>query len=88
MNVDWRSHPDNIGHFYFTGCFRCHDDQHLSKAGKAITKDCHTCHDVLGEQAGRSVMPSEPKNEFQHPVDIGDLRAMTCADCHTGKPMS
>src|ERR1043166_4131633 len=88
MNVDWRTHPDNIGHFYFTGCFRCHDDQHVSKGGKAITKDCHACHDVLSEQSGGSVMLREPKNEFQHPVDIGDLRSMTCADCHTGKPMS
>src|SRR6185436_3124974 len=27
MKVDWRTHPDNIGHFYSVGCFRCHDDQ-------------------------------------------------------------
>lgn len=89
MRVDWRTHPDNIGHFYYVGCFRCHDDQHVAaKGGKSITKDCHACHDVLSEEAGGSVMFSEPKNEFQHPVDLGDLRALTCADCHTGKPMS
>ncbi len=87
MNVDWRTHPDNIGHFYFIGCFRCHDDQHTSKAGKTIPKDCHICHDVLGEQQAGNIMFEVPKNEFQHPVDLGDMRAVSCTDCHTGKPM-
>jgi hypothetical protein len=89
MRVDWRTHPDNIGHFYFLGCFRCHDDQHTTTAGnKSIPKDCHICHDVLSEDVGGSPMFTMPKNEFQHPVDLGDLTAVTCADCHTGKPMS
>jgi nitrate/TMAO reductase-like tetraheme cytochrome c subunit len=87
MKVDWRTHPDNIGHFYFTGCFRCHDNQHVDKAGKAVTKDCHICHDVLSEAQAGAPMFELPKNDFQHPVDIGDLQAMTCADCHSGKSM-
>jgi hypothetical protein len=28
-----------------------------------------------------------PKKEFTHPIDLGDLTAVTCADCHTGKGM-
>jgi nitrate/TMAO reductase-like tetraheme cytochrome c subunit len=88
MKVDWRTHPDNIGHFYSLGCFRCHDNQHKSKSGKVIAKDCHICHDVLSEAVSGSPMFSMPKNEFQHPVDLGDMTAVTCADCHTGKPMS
>jgi ribosomal protein S27E len=87
MKVDWRTHPDNIGHFYSLGCFRCHDNQHVSKSGKVIAKDCHICHDVLSEAVSGSPMFSMPKNEFQHPVDLGDMTAVTCADCHTGKPM-
>jgi nitrate/TMAO reductase-like tetraheme cytochrome c subunit len=87
MKVDWRTHPDNIGHFYFTGCFRCHDNQHADKAGKVVSKDCHICHDVLSEAQGGAPMFELPKNDFQHPVDIGDLQAMTCADCHSGKSM-
>jgi len=87
MKVDWRTHPDNIGHFYFTGCFRCHDNQHADKAGKTVSKDCHICHDVLSEAQAGTPMFEQPKNEFQHPVDIGDLQAMTCADCHSGKSM-
>lgn len=87
MRVDWRTHPDNIGHFYTTGCFRCHDDQHVSKTGKKITKDCNVCHDVLGQKEASTVMISAPEAKFQHPVDLGDLREVTCAECHTGSAM-
>jgi hypothetical protein len=87
MKTDWRTHPDNIGHFYFTGCFRCHDDQHVSKTGKRIVKDCTICHDVLGQKEAGVQMIASPELSFQHPVDLGDLREMTCADCHTGSAM-
>jgi hypothetical protein len=79
MRVDWRTHPDNLGHFASMGCFRCHDDQHVSKDGKRISKDCQICHTVLPEGNSKAV--------FEHPVDIGDLRAVNCADCHTGGGM-
>jgi hypothetical protein len=47
MNVQWGTYPNNIGHTYFPGCFRCHDDQHASAAGKTITQDCNSCHQLL-----------------------------------------
>jgi len=25
MKLDWRTHPNNVGHLYSRGCFRCHD---------------------------------------------------------------
>ena len=87
MKVDWRTHPDNIGHFYFKGCFRCHDNEHVSKDGKVISKDCHICHDFLGQAEAGTAMFQIPKKEFTHPIDLGDLTAVTCADCHTGKGM-
>ncbi len=87
MKVDWRTHPDNIGHFYFKGCFRCHDNEHVSKDGKVISKDCHICHDFLGQAEAGTAMFSMPQQNFTHPVDLGDLTAVTCADCHTGKSM-
>ena len=79
MRVDWRTHPDNLGHFASMGCFRCHDDQHVSKDGKRISKDCQICHTVLAENNANA--------PFEHPMDIGDLRALNCADCHTGGGM-
>ena len=87
MKVDWRTHPDNIGHFYYPGCFRCHDDQHVAADGKAITKECRVCHDVLGQKEAGLAMIEAPDANFQHPVDIGDLREMSCAECHTGSSM-
>jgi hypothetical protein len=47
MGVTWGSHPNNIGHEDFLGCFRCHDGKHKSSDGKVITDDCEACHQVL-----------------------------------------
>lgn len=88
MKVDWRTHPDNIGHLYFSGCFRCHDNQHVSKDGKVISKDCNICHSVLSQEQAGVVMADMPKNSFQHPVDLGDLTQFSCSDCHTGSAMA
>ena len=88
MKTDWRTHPDNIGHFYYPGCFRCHNDQHATRDGsKKVSKDCSICHDILGRKEAGVVMIESPEAQFQHPVDLGDLREMNCADCHTGASM-
>jgi hypothetical protein len=44
MKVKWATYPNNIGHVFFNGCFRCHDDNHKSKDGAVIKQDCETCH--------------------------------------------
>jgi NapC/NirT cytochrome c family, N-terminal region/Cytochrome c3 len=85
MHVDWRTHPDNVGHYYFNGCFRCHDGNHTSKDGKVISKDCNSCHTVLNQEEG--VLPASVVNTamtFKHPIDLGDLNAVNCSDCHNG----
>ena len=79
MKVDWRTHPDNVGHMATQGCFRCHDDQHVSADGKRISKDCQICHTMLTATSDQAA--------FEHPVDIGDLREVNCSDCHTGGGM-
>ncbi len=50
MKVDWGTYPNNIGHNNFPGCFRCHDEQHLSADGRQISQDCNTCHRLLAMQ--------------------------------------
>jgi nitrate/TMAO reductase-like tetraheme cytochrome c subunit len=47
MKVTWGTHPNNIGHMAYPGCFRCHDGDHVAKDGKAITQDCANCHNLL-----------------------------------------
>jgi hypothetical protein len=84
MKLNWQTHPNNLGHFYFNGCFRCHDGQHVSADGRVIKKDCDLCHTVLGQDEGSVNMTVTPTLSFQHPVDIGDLTQMNCSDCHAG----
>jgi len=87
MKVDWKTHPDNRGHFYSAGCFRCHDNLHKSADGKVISKSCDLCHSVVGQKEGGTVMIDTTGNPFTHPVDLGDLIDVTCSDCHTGSTM-
>ena len=48
MKVTWGTHPNNIGHNDYPGCFRCHDGSHSTKdAKKSITNDCGACHNLL-----------------------------------------
>jgi len=47
MKITWGTHPNNIGHNDYPGCFRCHDGSHNSKDGKSITMDCTTCHNLV-----------------------------------------
>lgn len=84
MHLNWQTHPNNIGHFYYNGCFRCHDGQHVSTDGKVLTKACDTCHTVLGQQEGGVAMAQVPKLNFQHPVDLGEMTQVNCSDCHSG----
>ncbi len=84
MKLDWKTHPDNVGHFYSPGCFRCHDGQHVSADGKVVPKNCDTCHEMLGQDDGSTMASAKGGTPFQHPVDLGDLTAVSCNDCHTG----
>jgi nitrate/TMAO reductase-like tetraheme cytochrome c subunit len=83
MKLNWQTHPNNLGHYYYPGCFRCHDGQHVSADGRVISKDCNQCHSVMSETEG-TVTATAPAPAFQHPADIGDLTQVNCADCHTG----
>jgi hypothetical protein len=47
MKMIWGTHPNNIGHQDFLGCFRCHDGNHTSADGQTIPNDCNTCHTIL-----------------------------------------
>jgi nitrate/TMAO reductase-like tetraheme cytochrome c subunit len=47
MKVTWGTHPNDLGHNDYPGCFRCHDGNHNDKTGKTITNDCSACHNLL-----------------------------------------
>ncbi|HUX60298.1 MAG TPA: NapC/NirT family cytochrome c [Ignavibacteriaceae bacterium] len=85
MNVSWRKFPDNIGHMYSAGCFRCHDGKHVSSDGKVISNKCSTCHTILSQQIGNE-KPEFSLNgvDYVHPVNVDkSWKSMLCSDCHT-----
>jgi len=84
MKLNWQTHPNNLGHFYYPGCFRCHDGQHVSADGKIISRECNQCHTLMSQTEGATSVAANALPAFQHPVDIGDLTQVNCADCHTG----
>ncbi len=50
METDWQTHPNNIGHEDFPGCFRCHDEELATADGEhVISLDCESCHTFLVE---------------------------------------
>ena len=46
MDVGSQTHPNNLGHKDFPGCFRCHDGKHLSADNQAIRLECNLCHSI------------------------------------------
>lgn len=52
MKTNWETHPYNIGHDDFPGCWRCHDDEMSTADGKhTIPQDCETCHVFIVEDS-------------------------------------
>jgi hypothetical protein len=87
MKVRWDAYPNNIGHLEFNGCFRCHDDLHVSDNGKTIPRDCNLCHTIVaqGPPSDKEISDIGSALEFKHPEDIdGVWKEMLCTECHTG----
>ena len=86
MKVRWTGYPDNIGHFIFPGCMRCHDGNKVSEEGWTISRDCNACHSILrqGEGENLQVAISAQGLEFVHPDGDDDWRDTGCYECHEG----
>jgi nitrate/TMAO reductase-like tetraheme cytochrome c subunit len=87
MHVSWKKFPDNIGHLYYPGCFRCHDGKHVSDDGKVLPRDCNVCHTILAQQFEKEGLRMSLSGvEYKHPVDIGNAwKEMNCSDCHNSQ---
>jgi nitrate/TMAO reductase-like tetraheme cytochrome c subunit len=46
QQIDWTTHPNNLGHINSPGCFRCHDGKHLDNKQQAIRLECNVCHSI------------------------------------------
>jgi mono/diheme cytochrome c family protein len=92
MKVSWRTYPSNLGHRNSAGCFRCHDNKHVSPDGKVLASECTICHTEpkRGAQSGMG----EPMSTFEkdwHPWEITEKHlaikehaSITCYECHVG----
>jgi hypothetical protein len=88
MKVRWDHYPDNIGHFTFPGCARCHDGNKVSDEGWTITTECTSCHIIMRQGAGEYTQMALDENglAFVHPEDPEEegFEEIACFECHTG----
>ncbi len=92
QKVDWDSHPNNVGHIYSAGCFRCHDGKHLNSNQEAIRLECNVCHSipvVAGSQdftANIEISRGPEPESHLNPNWItlhNQAFNETCSNCHT-----
>jgi len=92
QELNWQTHPNNIGHRDSPGCFRCHDGEHFNAAGEAVRLECNLCHSIpqivrpgVIEPMLPLVTGLEPSSHLdstwiaRHHVELDE----TCANCHT-----
>jgi len=89
---DWTTHPNNVGHKYSPGCFRCHDGKHLDAKQQAIRLECNLCHSVpvvagptdfvAHLEISRGPEPETHKNANWISLHNQAFNS-TCQDCHT-----
>lgn len=84
MKADWRAYPSNVGHKEWAGCFRCHDGNHKTPEGKAISaNDCNSCHTILAQGTGDQLKDLKAEgHSFFHIDAINE--DFVCNNCHTG----
>jgi nitrate/TMAO reductase-like tetraheme cytochrome c subunit len=89
---DWDSHPNNVGHIYSPGCFRCHDGKHLNQEQEAIRLECNLCHaiPVVAEQydfvTSLEISQGPEPESHLNPNWISmhhNAFDQTCQNCHT-----
>ncbi|MBI5960360.1 MAG: NapC/NirT family cytochrome c, partial [Chloroflexi bacterium] len=92
QELDWNTHPNNIGHRDSPGCFRCHDGQHVNAEQEVIRLECNLCHSVpqiVRPGVIEPMMPLttgiEPTTHLdstwisRHHIELNE----TCANCHS-----
>ncbi|GAB4574630.1 MAG: hypothetical protein Kow0077_22170 [Anaerolineae bacterium] len=92
QELNWNTHPNNIGHRDWPGCFRCHDGEHFSAEGEAVRLECNLCHSIPEVVYPTDIEPAlllstglEPESHLdstwisRHHNEFD----RSCANCHT-----
>ncbi len=89
---DWTTHPNNIGHQYSPGCFRCHDGKHIDTEGEAIRLECNLCHSIPIVAGANDLVTNIEINRGNEPQSHLNTNWIsmhnqvfdnTCSNCHT-----
>ena len=87
----WDTHPNNLGHKDFPGCFRCHDGEHLNASDEAIRLECNLCHSIPVVATEQEFLATieisrgpEPESHFNANWIIlhRDVFNTSCSNCH------
>jgi nitrate/TMAO reductase-like tetraheme cytochrome c subunit len=92
QDLSWNTHPDNIGHKDWPGCFRCHDGKHFTSDNKqAIRLECNVCHTVpeVTKDGGAAPVialtrPDEPESHLTTTwlIEHRSVFDTSCQACH------
>lgn len=91
QKIDWSTHPNNLGHKNFPGCFRCHDGKHLTGDEEAIRLECNLCHSVPVVADNSTLVtnlelvrgPEPPSHTHSSWITLhGKTIDTSCAACH------
>ncbi len=94
QELAWDTHPNNIGHRDWPGCFRCHDGEHTSTEDpqEAIRLECNLCHSVPQVVRPNVIEPMLPLTTGLEPESHLEGTWISrhhnefdrsCANCHT-----
>ncbi len=92
QELNWDTHPDNVGHINAPGCFRCHDGKHLNASEQAVRLECNICHSIPTVVGAEDLVTDieiirgpEPASHRNANWIALHNRAYddTCANCHT-----
>jgi len=92
QDLSWNTHPDNLGHKDWPGCFRCHDGKHFTQDNKqGIRLECNVCHTLpeVGTPGGAapviSVVKADEPDSHKTTTWIAEHRTAfdsSCQACH------
>jgi hypothetical protein len=92
QEIDWTTHPNNLGHINSPGCFRCHDGKHLDDKQQAVRLECNVCHSIPNVAGADDFLTTieisrgpEPESH-RNPNWISlhnEAFGSSCAACHT-----
>lgn len=92
MDASWTTHPDNLGHKEWAGCFRCHDGKHINEKQESIRIECNLCHSIPIKNPADGSTPEIALTDAYQPESHVDTNWLarhrfefdsTCEGCHT-----